>query len=125
MCDDEAREPYTVPHDLGERIDALDLRANVRDLVDDGYTIIQDLGAHALTDAVRAAILRLSQVTQDPIKEMSAAALLVRDPVFEQAVASPKLLAPVEFLLGRGAFLSQPIGSVRRKGPHPLGPARR
>jgi len=36
MWDDEARDPYAVPDDLAERIDALDLRGNVRDLVDDG-----------------------------------------------------------------------------------------
>jgi hypothetical protein len=120
MWDDEARDPYAVPDDLAERIDALDLRGNVRDLVDDGYTIIQDPVAHALTDAVRAAVLRLSQETQGPIKGLSAALLLGRDPVFEQAVVAPKLLALVEFLLGRGAILSQLIGSVRRKGPHAL-----
>lgn len=111
----------SVPEDLAARIDALDLRDNVRDLVDDGYTIIQDPAAHALTNAVRAAILRLAQETEGPARGSSAALLLGRDPVFEQAVVVPKLLTLVECLLGRGAVLSQLIGSVRRKGPHALG----
>jgi Phytanoyl-CoA dioxygenase (PhyH) len=121
MALDDALADYTVPDDLAERIDALDLRGNVADLVDDGYTIIQDPVAHALTDAVRAAILRLAQESDGPIKGHSAALLLGRDPVFEQAVTTPKLLTLVEYLLGRGALLSQLIGSVRRKGPHTLG----
>jgi len=118
---DDALADYSVPDDLAGRIDALDLRGNVRDLVDDGYTIIQDPAAYALTDDVRAAVLRLAQETEGPAKGSSAALLLGRDPIFDQAVVVPKLLALVEYLLGRGAVLSQLIGSVRRKGPGSLG----
>jgi hypothetical protein len=116
-----AEDPYAVPADLAERIDALDLRGAVRDLVDDGYTIIQDPAAHALTDRVREAILRLSEETEaGPLKARSAGLLLGRDPVFAEAVQVPKLLAMAEYLLGRGFLLSQLVGSVRRQHGAPL-----
>lgn len=117
----EVADPYAVPEDLAPRIDALDLRDNIRDLVDTGFTIIQDPLAHALTDRVREAILRLSVATDEgPLKGRNAGLLLGRDPVFAEAVVVPKLLALVEYLVGRGALLSQLIGSVRREGPGSL-----
>jgi len=117
----DVADPYAVPEDLAPRIDALGLRDNVRELVDNGYTIIQDPVAHALTDRVREAITRLAVATEDgPLKGRNAGLLLGRDPVFAQAVLVPSLLALTEFLVGRGALLSQLIGSVRREGPGSL-----
>jgi Protein involved in biosynthesis of mitomycin antibiotics/polyketide fumonisin len=122
MSLDLASDPYAVPDDLAARIDALDLRQNVRDMVDTGYTILQDPVAHALTDRLRDAILRLSVETEEgPIKGRNAGLLLGRDPVFAEAVLVPKMLAMAEFLVGRGMLLSQLIGSVRREGAAPLG----
>jgi hypothetical protein len=118
---DVADDVYAVPEHLAERIDALDLRANVRDLVDDGYTVIQDPVAHAITDRVRAAIKECAQATEGRSKGYAASLLLGRDPVFAQAVVVPKLLALGEYLLGRGFILSQLVGSVRKKGPGSLG----
>lgn len=119
---DTTEDPYAVPEDLAPRIDALDLRENVRSLVDHGFTVIQDPVAHGLTDAVREAILRLAQETDaGPLKGRSAGLLLGRDPVFAQAAVVPSLLALTEFLVGRGQQLSQLIGSVRREGPGSLG----
>jgi hypothetical protein len=114
-------DPYAVPEDLAPRIDALGLRDNVRDLVDNGYTIIQDPVAHALTDRVREAILRLASETADgPLVGRNAGLLLGRDPVFAEAAVVPSLLALAEFVVGRGMLLSQLIGSVRRQGPSQL-----
>lgn len=118
---DTAADPYAVAEDLAARIDALDLRENVRQLVDDGYTVLQDPVAHALTDEVRAAILRCAQGTEGRAKGYSAGMLLGREPVFAEAILVPRLLAMAEFLLGRGFILSQLVGSVRRKGPGSLG----
>jgi hypothetical protein len=118
---DAADDAYAVPDALAERIDALDLRANVRDLVDDGYTVIQDPAAHALTDRVRAGVIECAQGTEGRSKGYAASLLLGRDPVFAEAVVVPKLLALVEYLLGRGFILSQLVGSVRKKGPGSLG----
>lgn len=117
---DIAADPYAVPEFLAPRIDELDLRQNIRELVDQGYTIFQDPVAHALTDDVRAAILRLAEETEAPRTGQSAALLLGRDPVFSEAVLVPRLLALVEFLVGRGAILSQLTSSVRGEGAAPL-----
>ena len=56
---DTADDAYAVPQDLAERIDALDLRQNVKDLVDNGYTVITDPRAIAIADQVREAIIRV------------------------------------------------------------------
>lgn len=117
---DAAEDAYAVPEHLAARIDELGLRDNVRDLVDQGYTVFQDPAAHALTDRVREAILRLAEETAEPRKGQSAALLLGRDPVFSEAVLVPRLLALVEFLVGRGAILSQLTSSVRGEGAAPL-----
>jgi hypothetical protein len=101
--------------DLRDRLDALGLWDNVRDLQDRGYTIIQDPVAHALTDRVRAAILRLAKESEGRNAGRRAGLLLGRDPVFPEAVVVPRLLALVEYLVGRGALLSQLIGTVRRE----------
>lgn len=101
--------------ELRERLNVFDLWPNVRELADNGYTIIQDPAAHALTDRVRAAILRLAEESEGRNGGRRAGLLLGRDPVFPEAVVVPKLLALVEFLLGRGALLSQLIGTVRRE----------
>jgi hypothetical protein len=121
MALDDAADPYAVATDLAERVDALELRENVRQLVDDGYTIIQDPAAHALTDRVRAAIIRCAQATEGRAKGYAASLLLGRDPVFAEAVLVPRLMAMAEFLLGPGFILSQLVGSIRRKGPGSLG----
>jgi hypothetical protein len=121
MVLDVAGDPYAVAENLAERIDALGLRENVRQMVDDGYTVISDPAAQALTDEVRAAILRCAQGTEGRAKGYAAGVLLGREPVFAQAVVVPRLLAMVEFLLGRGFILSQLVGSVRKKGPGQLG----
>jgi hypothetical protein len=108
------------PH-LNERIEQLGLQQNVRELDELGYTVIRDPAALALNDRVRDAIVRLAQETDGPAKGYSAGLLLGRDPVFEQAVLVPQLLAIVEVVVGRGALLSQLIGSARPKGARPIG----
>jgi hypothetical protein len=121
MSLDLASDPYAVPEDLSARIDELGLRENVREMVDQGYTILQDPVAHALTDRVREAILRLSETTESgPLKARGAALLLGRDPVFAEAVRVPRLMVMAQYLLGRGFRLSQLLGSVRRQDGAPL-----
>ena len=46
--------------------------------------------------------------------------LLDRDPIFEEVVTNPRILALVEVMCGKGAMLSQLIASVRPKGPGSL-----
>jgi hypothetical protein len=120
MLLDTAPDPYRVAEDLRPRIAALDLTQNVRDLVDDGYTVIQDEAAGRIADEVREAIIRVVPAVPEQ-KAPTRFTLLDLDPVFAQAITTPKLLALVEFLLGRGALFSQLSGSRRRQGPGSLG----
>ena len=106
---------------LEARIDALGLRENVRELDEFGYTVLQDPVALTLTDRVREAILRLAQESDGSARGYSAALLLGRDPVFDEAVLVPQLQVIVEQVVGRGALLSQLIGSVRPKGAVAIG----
>ena len=115
-----ASDPYAIPEDLQAAVAAHELSDHIRQLVDDGYTIIQDPLAHALTDDIRAAILRLAD--QDPqAKAQTHSNLLDLDPVFAAAICVPKLLVLVDFLLGKGAVFSQLNGSIRRAGRGSLG----
>jgi hypothetical protein len=117
---DVVEDPYAVAEDLTRRIDVLDLRQNIRDLVDDGYTVIHDPKALAIADEVREAIIRCVPAPPEA-RAPTRFTLLDQDPVFAEAVTAPKLLALVEFLLGRGAVFSQLSGSRRRQGPTSLG----
>jgi len=47
--------------------------------------------------------------------------LLAKDPVFSEAVLSPKLLAMAEFSVGRGFLISQVAASVRPQGSPSIG----
>ncbi|WP_293348170.1 phytanoyl-CoA dioxygenase family protein [Phenylobacterium sp.] len=113
-------DPYAVPDDLAARIDALDLRRNIVELIDEGYTVIRDPKAIAIADEVREAIIRCVPAKPEA-KAPTRFTLLDQEPVFATAVTTPKLLALVEFLLGRGALFSQLSGSRRRPGPQALG----
>src|SRR5215472_18822285 len=93
-----AADPYAVADDLAPRIEALGLAENVRQLVDDGYTIIQDPPAHAIAERVRTAIIDCAQTTVGRSKGYAAGLLLGRDPVFAEAVTVPRLLAMAEHL---------------------------
>ena len=117
---DAPAAPDIVSADLAPRIEALDLWENVRELVDYGYTVIQDPKAHAIVDDVRNAVIRC--VPAEPHEKAATRfTLLDQDPVFAEAITVPRLLALAEFLLGRGAVFSQLAGSRRRAARGSLG----
>lgn len=103
------------------RLDDLGLRRNVQELLELGYTQLRDPAATSMVARIRDSILRLSAETSGPMKGRVAALLLGRDSVFAEAITVPRLLLLVEQVLGRGAVLSQLLGSVRSKGSPPLG----
>ena len=65
--------------------------------------------------------MRLAQESEGAARGYSAGLLLGRDPVFDEAVLVPQLRVIVEYVVGRGALLSQLIGSVRPKGAPAIG----
>lgn len=86
-----------------------------------GYTLLQPRLARAMSEQLRRDILELSLETVGPMHGRTAALLLGRRPSFAQALVVPEMLAVVEAILGKGAALSQMIGSVRTAGAPPLG----
>jgi hypothetical protein len=114
------KDRYSSACELERRIDHLSLRTKVNGLKEHGYTLLQDPEALAMADDVRDAIGRLARDTVGPLRGRTAALLLGRDPVFSKTLMLPSLLTLVEFILGRGAILSQLVGSVRQRGSPPL-----
>jgi hypothetical protein len=106
---------------LDRRIDELNLRKNVRELSELGYTLLQDPGALAIADQMRETIIRLSRETTGEFRGRATALLLGRDPVFAKAVTLPSLLTLFEAVLGHGTVVSQLLGSVRPKGSPTIG----
>ena len=111
---------HSLPDHLAAQVEALRLHKNIVELVDDGFTVVLDDQVAAIVDQVRDAIIRCVPAPPDA-KAPTGFTLLDRDPIFAEAIAAPKLLVLVEFLLGRGALFSQLSGSRRRSGEHSLG----
>ena len=111
-----SRAPFELRDDLAARIAALGMSANVEQLREEGYTAVRDIATPAFTARLRETCLRLAQETPGGARGYSAGMLLGRDPVIEEVVLNPKLLALVEVMCGRGAVLSQLVASIRPKG---------
>ncbi len=111
-----SRAPFELRDDLAARIAALGMSANVEQLREEGYTAVRDIATPAFTARLRETCLRLAQETPGGARGYSAGMLLGRDPVIEEVVLNPKLLALVEVMCGRGAVLSQLVASIRPQG---------
>lgn len=112
----ESRGPYDVSDALAVKVSALDLQQNLDEIRDQGFTVLKDAAPIEFSDRMRETIQRLSQETEGRGKGYSAALLLGRDPIFDEAVLNPKIMAMVDFSVGEGALLSQLTSSIRPKG---------
>ena len=106
---------------LQQRVDELGLGEQVEGLRQSGYTVIHDIATPEFTSRLRETCIRLAEETEGAGKGRSASLLLGRDPIFEEVVLNPKILALVEIMCGKGALLSQLIASIRPKGASALG----
>jgi len=111
-----SRAPFDLRQDLAARIAALGMSANVDQLRDEGYTAVRDIATPGFTARLRETCLRLAKETPGGARGFAAGMLLGRDPIIEEVVLNPKLLALVEVMCGRGAVLSQLVASIRPKG---------
>lgn len=111
-----SRSPFDLRPDLAARIAALGMSANVDQLRDEGYTAVRDIATPGFTARLRETCLRLAKETPGGARGFAAGMLLGRDPIIEEVVLNPKLLALVEVMCGRGAVLSQLVASIRPKG---------
>ncbi|MFP6639806.1 MAG: phytanoyl-CoA dioxygenase family protein [Myxococcota bacterium] len=110
------RQPFELSDELGARIDTLGLASHLDQLRDEGYVIVPEIASPEFTARLREVCVRLAQETESAAKGHAAALLLGRDPIFEEVVLNPKILALVEVMCGQGALLSQLITSIRPQG---------
>ena len=114
--------PDAISDELLPVIDELGLRENCRELAEEGWTILRDVGGESFNEALRSELLRIAE--RSPISvggQGGGGMLLTEGDVFARAVLNPKLMAMAEFSVGRGFLISQVAGSVRTKGAPCIG----
>jgi hypothetical protein len=91
--------------ELAPKIEKFGLAENCRQLIDEGYTVVQDVASPEFFARLRKVILE---------KFSPYASLLAhQDPVFAEAALNPKLRALADFSVGPGSLLSF-LGSTVR-----------
>lgn len=108
---------YWISEEMQAKVQALGLESVLAAFAQDGYGVIEGVAAPELTDRIRRAVIEQAVPGGPANFTRSAPLLLGTDPVFEEAVTNPKVLAIVEAVCGKGALLSQLLGSVREPGP--------
>lgn len=99
--------------DLAHRADRQGLSARIREMEEQGYTIIEHAISPQFADEVRAATLRALL----PHQTFSMNWMLYHGREFEQLIQNPLLMTLVDASLGRGAVIAS-FSSIR-KGPGP------
>ena len=107
---DQTRQPFDLSPGLAKRVQRLGLNDALRSVRDNGFGRIDDLGSTEFNDRLREAVKRCAKETAGGREGV----LLDRDPIFEEVVLHPKLLAIVEVMCGQGALLSHIAGRVIR-----------
>lgn len=109
------RQPFDLDDEMIAKVKELGLEDTVRHLKEEGYGYIHDVVDDAFNARLRETILRLCAA--DPSQQGGGAnTLLDKDPIIVDVVLNPKLLAIVEVMCGKGAMISQLVGSVKKKG---------
>ena len=107
----ETLAPDAISEELRPTIEEFGLEDNCRQLAQEGWTVVEDVASPEFNERLRGKIQELGGGNM----------LLAKDPVFPEAVLSPKLLAMAEFSVGRGFLISQVAASVRPKGSPSIG----
>ena len=109
----ETQRPFSLSTRLAVRVRKLGLEQAVRDVSKNGFGHIHELAPVDFTDQLRETVRRIASAQPDGRANM----LLDKDPIFEEVVLNPKILALAEVMCGRGALLSQLVGCVIKKNP--------
>ncbi len=107
----ETLAPEAISDELRPTIEEFGLEDNCRQLAEEGWTVVEDVASSEFNERLRHKIQDVGGGNM----------LLAKDPVFSEAVLSPKLLAMAEFSVGRGFLISQVAGSVRPQGSASIG----
>ena len=113
----KTRQPFDLSDKLRAKVEALELVETVQHVKDNGYGYIHDPAPIEFNERLRETIIRISGGKKGGGGNM----LLDKEPIFEEVVLNPKILAVVEVMCGKGAMLSQLACSVRPKGAPAIG----
>ena len=121
MSEAETQKPVTdtlapdaISEELLPTVQELGLEENCRQLAMEGWTVVENVRDDDFNDRFRSKIMELSS-------GKGRGMMLIRDPIFAEAIMSPKLLAMAEFSVGRGFLISQVAAGVRPKGAKAIG----
>ncbi len=109
------RQPFDLDDELTAKVEGFGLEDTVRQLKEEGYGYINDVVDEAFNARLRETIQRLC-AENSAQKGSGANMLLDKDPIIAEVVLNPKLLTIVEIMCGKGAMISQLVGSVKKKG---------
>jgi hypothetical protein len=112
---------YFATAEMAQKFNDLGMGHVPHDLATSGYAVVRNPAPIEVMQRIRSAIMRLATPGGPVNVQESSPLLLGRDPVFEEAVLNPSVLAIVEATCGKGALLSQLLGTVRRAGPETAG----
>jgi hypothetical protein len=105
--------PAAAQPDLNERLVSLGLSENADELVEKGYTVLEDAAPLEFFERLRA---RIVECVAEVGWVVQTGMLLSRGRIFEEAVCNPYVLAVAELLCGKGFILNQMVGTVRPQG---------
>ncbi len=109
------RQPFDLDDDMTAKVVEFDLEETVLQLKEEGYGYIQNVADDAFIARLRETLLRVC-AKGPSLQGGGANMLLDKDPIFVEAVLNPKVLAIVEIMVGKGAMISQLVGSVKKQG---------
>ena len=117
----ETRQPFDLSDELRARVDDLDLGETVEHVREHGYGYIHDAATSEFVTRLRETIVGIVRGGEGGhgLEGRGANMLLPKDPVFEEVVLNPKILAIAEVLCGKGAILSQVAASIKEKATEP------
>ena len=117
----ETRRPFDLSDELQARVEQLNLTDAVQQVKEEGYGYIHEAATPEFVSRLRETIVRIAKGDEAGIGlgGRGANMLLAKDPIFEEVVLNPKLLAVAEVLCGKGALLSQLAGSIKPQAEEP------
>jgi len=116
LHDHMARRTVENP-DLAHRAARLGLSGKIREMEEQGYTVIERAISPAFADEARAAILREIRLLSAPAMMWS----LYHGREFERLAVNPKLMTLIDASLGRGAVIASLASTVRGPGKGGIG----
>ena len=99
--------------DIAHRVSALGMTRHIKELFDQGYTVVERAISPEFADALREETVRAVRSHQNPSRSLNG--LLYHGLVFERLVQNPQLMTLIDASLGRGAVIASI--SALCKGP--------